>query len=159
MTGHLVYSLETDKHANGSTHTYGVHVIWQPTRSAIEQRLTRPANLHHCLLAADGKTGAAAYYLVLSKIQRHYLRHSINDIIARDYCKCIYWRNIQTGRSRYLLVHGSKKRVNVPVDEGHRGDEYKTCLVSLSNVLLSCFSVVLFFFFCSSWSFSSVFFA
>jgi hypothetical protein len=55
MTGYLAYLLQTDQRANVSTNTYGAEVTCRPTRSAIEQRLTRLASLHHCLLAADGR--------------------------------------------------------------------------------------------------------
>jgi hypothetical protein len=69
------------------------------------------------------------------KYNGRYLRRSITDIIARYYGECIYWWNIQTGRSRYLLVPGSKKRVNVPVDEGHIVDEYETRLIRCRTFL------------------------
>jgi hypothetical protein len=70
MTEYLVYSLQNEQRANVSTNTYVVQITYRPTRSAVEQRLTRPTSMHHCLVAADGHTGAAARYLLLSKIQR-----------------------------------------------------------------------------------------
>jgi len=63
MTDYLVYSLQTEQRANVSTNTCVVQITYRPTRSAVEQRLTRPTSMHHCFLAADGQTGAAAHSL------------------------------------------------------------------------------------------------
>jgi len=99
---YLVYSLQTKQRANVYETPTQYKSRTQPLALRSSKRLTRPTGLHHCLLAAGGQTGAAAHYLLLSKIQRALSP----PFSTRHHCPWL-WR-------MHLLAKYSKRKKQIP---------------------------------------------